>query len=89
MYIYIKLLAIVLLLLLSGFFSSSEIAFFSLSKVRLRRRKIRKGSRFKYILDLLKNPSTFLTTILIGNEIVNISISVVMAALVFPLQRIS
>ena len=87
MYIYIKLLAIVLLLFLSGFFSSSEIAFFSLSKVRLRRRKIRKGSGFKHISDLLKNPSTFLTTILIGNEIVNISISVVTAALVYSITK--
>jgi putative hemolysin len=87
MHIYIKLLTILLLLFLSAFFSSSEVAFFSLSKVRLRRRKIRKGSGFKYILDLLKNPSTFLTTVLIGNEIVNISISVAVAALVYSTAR--
>jgi putative hemolysin len=87
MYIYIKLLAILLLLSFSAFFSSSETALFSLSKVRLRRRKIRKGSGFKYILDLLKNPSTFLTTVLIGNEIVNISISVVTAALVYSIAK--
>ncbi|MFB0532398.1 MAG: CNNM domain-containing protein, partial [Desulfatiglandales bacterium] len=41
MHYYTKLLAIFILLLLSGFFSSSEISFFSLSRVRLRRRKIR------------------------------------------------
>ena len=87
MYFYIKLVAIITLLLLSGFFSSSETAFFSLSKVRLRRRKIRKGSRFKYIVNLLKAPSTFLTTVLIGNEIVNICISVVAAALVYSLTK--
>jgi len=87
MYLYIKLLAIIALLLLSGFFSSSETAFFSLSKVRLRRRKIRKGSGFKYIVNLLKAPSTFLTTVLIGNEIVNISISVVATALVYSLAK--
>ena len=87
MHYYTKLLAIIILLLLSGFFSSSETSFFSLSKVRLRRRKIRKGSGFKYILNLLKAPSTFLTTVLIGNEIVNISISVVVAALVYSVAK--
>jgi CBS domain containing-hemolysin-like protein len=87
MYYYTKLLAIVILLLFSGFFSSSEISFFSLSRVRLRRRKIRRGSGFKYVVNLLKAPSTFLTTVLVGNEIVNISISVVAAALVYSLAK--
>jgi len=87
MHYYTKLLAIIALLLLSGFFSSSETSFFSLSKVRLRRRKIRKASSFKYIVNLLKAPSTFLTTVLIGNEIVNISISVVAAALVYSVAK--
>ncbi|MFO8163480.1 MAG: hemolysin family protein [Thermodesulfobacteriota bacterium] len=84
---YIKLVLIIFLLLLSGFFSSSEIAFFSLSKVKLRRRKIRKSSGFKYIMQLLKTPSKFLTTILIGNEIINISISVVAATLVYSIAK--
>ena len=83
----IKLVIIIILLLLSGFFSSSETAFFSLSKIRLRRRKIRKDSGFKYILQLLKAPGTFLTTVLIGNELVNISISVVAASLVYSLAK--
>ena len=87
MHYYTKLLAIIALLLLSGFFSSSETSFFSLSKVRLRRRKIRRGSGFKYISNLLKTPSTFLTTVLVGNEIVNISISVVVATLVYSLAK--
>ena len=53
----------------------------------MRRRKIRKGPRFKYILDLLKSPSTFLATVLTGNEIVNICISVVTATLVYDLAK--
>lgn len=84
---YIQLLIIFILILLSGFFSSSETSFFSLSKVRLRRRKIRRSPGFKYVLNLLKAPSTFLTTVLIGNEIVNISISVVAAALVYSVAK--
>ena len=87
MHYYTKLLAIIILLLFSGFFASSEISFFSLNKVRLRRRKIRRASGFKYISKLLKAPSTFLTTVLVGNEIVNISISVVVAALVYSIAK--
>ena len=87
MHYYTKLLAIIILLLISGFFSSSETSFFSLSRVRLRRRKIKKAPGFKHIVNLLKAPSTFLTTVLIGNEIVNISISVVAAALFYSLTK--
>lgn len=87
MYYYITLLAIIILLFFSGFFASSETAFLSLSKVRLRRRKVKKATGFKYIISLLKAPSTFLTTVLIGNEIVNISISVVAAALFYSLTK--
>jgi putative hemolysin len=87
MYYSITLSAIIVLLFLSGFFSASEVAFFSLSKVRLGRRKVKTAKGFKYIVSLLKAPSTFLTTVLIGNEIVNISISVVAAALFYSLTK--
>lgn len=85
MSVILKLAAIAVLLLFSGFFSSSETAFFSLSKVRMRRHTAKKDSRFRYIFRLLQEPGTFLTTVLIGNELVNISISVVAAALVYSL----
>jgi CBS domain containing-hemolysin-like protein len=84
---YLRIVAIIILLLFSAFFSSSETAFFSLNRVRLRRRKIQKKSGFKNVMDLLKTPSTFLTTVLIGNEIVNISISVAVATLVYSLVQ--
>jgi putative hemolysin len=87
MYYSITLLVLIILLFLSGFFSSSEVAFFSLSKVRLRRRKVTAAKGFKFIVDLLKAPSTFITTVLIGNEIVNISISVVAAAFFYSLTK--
>ncbi len=48
---------------------------------------MRKGYRFKYIVTLLKSPSAFLATVLIGNEIVNISISVVVAAVVYSVLK--
>ena len=80
-----KLFIILFLLLLSGFFSSSEVAFFSLSKTKLKRRKLKKSPGFKYIYLLLKDPVKFLTTVLIGNELTNISISVIIAAIVYSI----
>jgi putative hemolysin len=85
MYYSITVLVLIVLLFLSAFFAASEVALFSLSKVRLRRRKIKGAKPFKYIVKLLKDPGTFLTTVLVGNEIVNISISVVAAALFYSL----
>jgi len=87
MYYPITLLVLIILLFLSAFFASSEVALFSLSKVRLRRRKVKGAKPFKYIVKLFKDPSTFLTTVLIGNEIVNIAISVVAAALFYSLAE--
>jgi len=87
MYYSITILVLIVLMFLSGFFASSEVALFSLSKVRLRRRKVKTAKPFKYIVKLLKTPSTFLATVLIGNEIVNICISVVAAALFYSLTR--
>lgn len=84
---FTKLIAIIFLLLLSAFFSSSETALFSLGKVILRRKKFRTTSVFKYTLRLLEVPSKFLTTVLIGNELVNISISVVVATLIYSLAK--
>lgn len=82
-----KLIFILFLLLLSGFFSSSEVAFFSLSKVRLKRRKTIKSAGFRYVFQLLKDPVKFLTTVLIGNELVNISITVVTASIIYSIAR--
>ncbi len=65
---------IVVLLFLSGIFSSSETAFFSLSNTRkdeyiLGHRKNQNASR------LLKNPNYLLVTLLFGNMLVNIFLS--------------
>lgn len=66
---------LILLFLLSAFFSGSETVFFSLSPVQVQRvRKLRPkvGQR----LDaLLKDPAMLLSTILVGNTLVNFAIA--------------
>lgn len=67
-------LIIVGLLFLSAFFSGSETAFFSLSKVQLKKMENQKKGQknYKRILRLLKRPKELLILILFGNTVVNV-----------------
>ena len=58
-------------LLLSGFFSSSEVAFVSLQKLRLRHLADTEGGAAKQVATMTENPERLLTTILLGNNLVN------------------
>ncbi len=62
-----------LLFILSGFFSSTETALFSLSKLDRRKLKERFPRASAWVLELLEKPRRTLGTILIGNLIVNTS----------------
>lgn len=76
-----SVLLIVLMLLLSAFFSGMEIAF--TSKNRLRLEIDRKQSRlFDYIADIFaRHPGQYLTTILVGNNIALVIYSLYMSLL--------
>lgn len=68
------LVVMVILVLLSAFFSSAETAFSSLNKVRLKARENEKNSKkIQRTLKLSENYDMVLSTILIGNNIVNIA----------------
>lgn len=70
---------IILMLLLSGFFSGMEIAF--LNKNRLKLEIDRKQSRmFDFIADVFaRNPGQYITTILVGNNIALVVYSLCMS----------
>lgn len=81
----IRLALIGLLLLLSGFFSGTETALFSLGRTRLRRLEEESETEEDLlsrdrVSSLLSRPRRLLISILIGNELVNISISILSAA---------
>lgn len=63
------------LILLSGFFSGSESAFTSLSAVQIHKLEESGGKRGKLIARLMARPDVLLTTVLIGNNLVNIAAS--------------
>ena len=63
----------VVLLLLSAFFSSAETAFSSVSKIRLKNLADNGNKKAKTALYVAERYSKALTTILVGNNIVNIA----------------
>jgi len=67
---------------LSAFFSSSETALFSLSNTQLEQMRRDQHHRFGLIQRLLSQPRRLIITLLIGNELVNVTASVISAAVV-------
>ena len=76
---------LILLFLLSGFFSSAEAALLSLTDLHLHKMKSDNYPFFNFVMKLLENPRRLLITIVTGNEAVNISISILAAALFISL----
>jgi len=70
---------IIIFILLSAFFSGSETAFFSLSKIQLKKLEKSKSKKAKRIFRLLKKPHQLLIIILLGNTIVNVAASSIAA----------
>ncbi|MFO7839307.1 MAG: hemolysin family protein [Desulfosalsimonadaceae bacterium] len=70
-----QLILLAVLLVLSGFFSSSETALFSISTARAKHLAKEAGRLNRMILYMKDRPHTLLTTILIGNNLVNIAAS--------------
>lgn len=66
---------IFLFLIASAFFSASETALFSLNKLQQKKMENSDNKGDKRILKLLSKPRFLLITILLGNTLVNISIS--------------
>jgi len=66
---------LVVLLGLSAFFSSSEIAMFSLARHRLEKMVEDGAPGAATVADLKKDPHRLLVTILVGNNLVNIAMS--------------
>ena len=68
---------LVALLFFSAFFSMSETALMSMSKIRLRHLVENHVKHAKLTQDLLDHPNQLLGTILVGNNLVNIAASAI------------
>ncbi len=69
----ILFVAIVVLIGLSAFFSATETAFMSLNRVKVKNLAQAGNKKAKRVLRLSDNPDKLLSTVLIGNNIVNIA----------------
>jgi putative hemolysin len=78
--IALKLGLFLVLLLISGFFSGSETALFSLSPVQQMKLAEDGHPRAALVGELLGQPRRLIATIFIGNELVNIAASAIMAS---------
>lgn len=82
-----QVILLLLLLVLSGFFSSAETALFSISKTKARHLAKKKGGAYKLIKKMKDDPHRLLTTILIGNNVVNVAAAAMATAVtlnIFP-----
>jgi len=87
-----EVIVLILLVLISAFFSGTEIAFVVSNKIKVEIKARQKNIAAQSAQYFVKNPQTFFSTILIGNNVVNIafaSISTVFLAYAFSLNELS
>jgi putative hemolysin len=80
--LWLEVAFFVIMMGLSGFFSSSETSLFSLSNVQIEQMRREQHPRVSLIQQLLSQPRRLIISILIGNELVNVTASVISAAIV-------
>lgn len=76
---------IAILLIMSAYFSATETAFTSLNRIKLKNIASDGNNKAKRVLELSENYDKLLTTILIGNNIVNIMMTAVSTVLFIEL----
>lgn len=72
-------LLIIIVIALSGFFSGSELGFVSSNRLKLEIKARKKSLNGKFLNFFIRNPETFLSSTLVGNNIVNILYATLMA----------
>ena len=80
-----QIAVLIVLLFLSGFFSSAETALFSISKAKAIHLAKEKGVANELIKKMKDDPHRLLSTILIGNNLVNVAASAMATAITIGL----
>ncbi len=84
----ITILLVLLTLVLSAFFSGSEIAFLSANKLSIEVLKNKGSKRGHMLTDLYNDPKTFLSTMLVGNNIVLVIYTILFSSIITPLLEL-
>ncbi len=83
-----SIIIIIISLLFSAFFSGMEIAYVTSNKLHLELLKQKGGFGAKFVTPLLNNPSRFIATMLVGNNIALVVYGIEMANLIEPKIRV-
>lgn len=78
------ILLIILFLMLSAFFSGSEIAFISANKLKIAVKKEQQSGAGNIISDFYEKPQNFLSTMLVGNNIALVAFTYFATILIAP-----
>ena len=78
----VRIIILVILVLLSAFFSSAETAYMTINRVRIKALADDGNKKAGRILTIYDDPQKMLSAILIGNNIVNLSASALMTVFV-------
>jgi gliding motility-associated protein GldE len=84
---FFKPVIILFLLLGSAFFSGSEVALFSLDKKKLESGFNKTGIIYRYLFNLISFPRRLLVTILIGNTLINVAVSIVAVSFALDIAK--
>ena len=84
---WVQIICLVLLILFSAFFSASETAFTSLNRIRLKTMADDGNKKAANAYKMGENYDKLLSTVLVGNNIVNITASSVATVLSARLRR--
>ena len=82
-----KIITLVILILLSAFFSGVEIALFSVSRLRAKHLVRKKVKGAKTVEKLKNKPQRLLITILIGNNVVNVGASALATSIIYEISK--
>ena len=83
----VNILIIIILLILSAYFSSAETALTTVNKIRMRSLAEENSKAAKRVLKLIEEPSKMLSAVLICNNIVNLSASSISTSYAFSICK--
>ncbi|HEC82735.1 MAG TPA: HlyC/CorC family transporter [Thermoplasmatales archaeon] len=81
MWILVGIVVIIILVLISAFFASAEMAFVSVDRARVRDEVLRGNKKAILLEKLLEKSDEVVSSIVVGNNLVNISASIIAGAI--------
>lgn len=85
---FITLILVLITIILSALFSGSEIAYLSANKLGIEVLKNKGSKRGKMLTNLYQDPKSFLSTMLVGNNIVLVIYTILLSSIIAPVVQI-